>query len=162
VLIGRIVRVGPEGRNSVGQREPGSHAVTMRLPPAKAELIGREEIAVTYPRYLRVRPCQSPAPIPAPSPLALPEPPAPSRRERQAVVTKAEYDQLEDGMSQAAAEAVIGAPGTEISSVVMPAVEGVMEETRTVMLQWQNEDASNMNAMFQNDRLVSKAQFDLP
>jgi hypothetical protein len=56
-LIGRIVRVGPEGRNSLGQREPGSHAVTMRLTPAKAELSGRAEIAVTYPRYLRVRPC---------------------------------------------------------------------------------------------------------
>jgi hypothetical protein len=29
------------------------------------------------------------------------------------------------------------------------------------MYAWQNADGSNMNAMFQNDRLISKAQFGL-
>ena len=29
------------------------------------------------------------------------------------------------------------------------------------MYMWQNSDGSNMNAMFQNDKLVNKAQFGL-
>jgi hypothetical protein len=56
-LIGQIVRVGPEGRNAYGQPEPGSRAATIRLTQAKADLLGKPEIAVTYPVYLRVRPC---------------------------------------------------------------------------------------------------------
>jgi hypothetical protein len=32
---------------------------------------------------------------------------------------------------------------------------------KTVMYSWQNPDGSNMNAMFQDDKLVSKAQFML-
>ncbi len=32
----------------------------------------------------------------------------------------------------------------------------------TVMYSWMNDNGSNMNAMFQNNRLVTKAQFGLP
>ena len=36
-----------------------------------------------------------------------------------------------------------------------------MAGVSSVMYQWVNADGSNMNAMFQNDRLVSKAQMGL-
>ncbi len=36
-----------------------------------------------------------------------------------------------------------------------------MPGIKTVMHQWMNSDGSNMNAMFQNDKLVQKAQFGL-
>jgi len=43
----------------------------------------------------------------------------------------------------------------------MPGVPGVYGEIVTVMYQWQNRDGSNMNAMFQNDSLMCKAQYGL-
>jgi hypothetical protein len=57
VLIGRVVRLGPEGVNAYEQPEAGQRAATVRLTPAKAELLGKPEIRVTYPRFLVVRPC---------------------------------------------------------------------------------------------------------
>lgn len=69
-------------------------------------------------------------------------------------VTMAQYLQLHAGMSLDAAKAILG-PGTEISSGSAPG-------HRLVMYAWQNADGSNMNAMFQNNRLVNKAQFGLP
>jgi hypothetical protein len=40
-------------------------------------------------------------------------------------------------------------------------VPGVIESIDTVMYQWVNSNGSNMNAMFQNDKLNQKAQFGL-
>ncbi len=57
VLIGRVVRLGPEGVNAYDQPEAGQRAATVRLTPAKADLVGKPEIRVTYPRFLVVRPC---------------------------------------------------------------------------------------------------------
>lgn len=75
-------------------------------------------------------------------------------RSRSYTVTRAEFEQLETGMSYQEAVEVIGAEGEEISrSEVMG--------TKTVMYQWTNYDASNMNAMFQNGKLIQKAQFGL-
>ena len=66
------------------------------------------------------------------------------------------FNQLRDGMTVAQAEAIIGCPGV------------VMSETRmsgftTVMLGWDGNGTpgANMNAMFQNDALLMKAQFGL-
>lgn len=36
-----------------------------------------------------------------------------------------------------------------------------MASIETVMYQWVNRNGSNMNAMFQNNKLVQKAQFGL-
>lgn len=69
-------------------------------------------------------------------------------------VTKAEYNSLQTGMTYSQAASVIGAQGNEISRNEIAGI-------KTVMYQWQNGDGSNMNAMFQNDALVSKAQFGL-
>ena len=77
-------------------------------------------------------------------------------------VTKAEYDQISTGMSYSQVSATIGAPGEEMSSNQMPGIPGVMEPISTVMYMWQNSDGSNMNAMFQNDKMIQKAQAGLP
>lgn len=71
-------------------------------------------------------------------------------------VTAAEYRELRDGMTYREAVAVIGFPGVELSRT---SIAGYT----TVMFQWTNPAPaiSNMNAMFQNDELVSKAQFGL-
>ncbi len=79
----------------------------------------------------------------------------------QNVVTKAEYDRIRHGMSYSEVVSIIGARGEETVSNRMEGVPGVMESIYTVMYSWQNRDGSNMNAMFQNDKLMNKAQFGL-
>jgi hypothetical protein len=76
-------------------------------------------------------------------------PAAPDQR-----VTKAKYEALTKGISYADAVAVMGFNGEEMSRVELGG-------TTTVMYSWQNPDGSNMNATFQKDMLVSKAQFNL-
>lgn len=49
---------------------------------------------------------------------------------------------------------IIGYYGEELSSSNIGDLE-------TIMYEWVNADGSNMNAMFQNDKLVSKAQYGL-
>jgi hypothetical protein len=71
------------------------------------------------------------------------------------VVTMAEYQQVSDGMSYAEVTAIIGSPGQELSSSNVAGYS-------TVMYMWSNAGGSNMNAMFQNDKLVNKAQMGLP
>ena len=71
------------------------------------------------------------------------------------VVTKAEFDQIREGMSYEEAARIIGASGELQSSSEIAGY-------RTVMYSWMNSNGSNMNAMFQNGRLINKAQFGLP
>jgi len=70
------------------------------------------------------------------------------------VVTSSEYGQLRDGMTYSQVQAIIGAPGQELSRSDLAGIV-------TVMYSWTNSDGSNMNAMFQNGALVMKAQFGL-
>jgi septal ring-binding cell division protein DamX len=49
---------------------------------------------------------------------------------------------------------IIGFEGTEMSSTEIGGI-------KTIMYSWQNDDGSNMNAMFQNNKLNTKAQFGL-
>lgn len=71
-----------------------------------------------------------------------------------AVVTRAEFDQLKEGMTYAQAREIIGAAGSLDS-------ESTLLDIKTVMYSWMNTNGSNMNAMFQNDKLITKAQFGL-
>jgi len=71
------------------------------------------------------------------------------------VVTMAEYQQISDGMTYDEVTAIIGAPGKELSSSNVAGYS-------TVMYMWSNEGGSNMNAMFQNGKLINKAQMGLP
>lgn len=69
-------------------------------------------------------------------------------------VTMAEYERVQIGMSYKQVKAIIGAPGEELSRTE---IGGIL----AVMYMWQNKDSSNMNVMFQNDAVYSKAQFGL-
>jgi hypothetical protein len=57
-------------------------------------------------------------------------------------------------MSYEEAVRIIGEPGTEIS-------RSDLAGYTTVMYSWSNTGGANMNAMFQNGALVTKAQFGL-
>lgn len=70
------------------------------------------------------------------------------------IVTYAQYDRINHGMSYKQVCDIIGVRGTELSNVNIAGYE-------TVMYSWSNLDGSNVNAMFQNHGLISKAQFGL-
>jgi hypothetical protein len=70
-------------------------------------------------------------------------------------VSLAQYQNLAMGMSYSRAVAALGCEGSELSRTDMAG-------HRTVMFMWQGKSlGANMNAMFQNDALVSRAQFGL-
>ncbi len=77
------------------------------------------------------------------------------------VVTYTKYERIQNGMSYKEVVAIIGVEGREMSRNKMDGAPGVMESLVTVMYGWQNQGGSNMNAIFQNDKLVQKAQFGL-
>ncbi len=79
----------------------------------------------------------------------------------QPVVTMSNYSQIQSGMTYQQVVQIIGTPGTESSSNHIEGVPGVMTSVDTVMYQWVNPGGSNMNAVFQNNKLVQKAQFGL-
>lgn len=66
----------------------------------------------------------------------------------------ANYLRLESGMSYAEAVKILGGSGVEAGRSEVPGYQ-------TVMYKWQGVGLGNMNAMFQNDKLISKAQFGL-
>jgi hypothetical protein len=66
-----------------------------------------------------------------------------------------QYQNLKVGMSYSSAVAVLGCEGSELSR---SQVAGI----KTMMFMWQgNSLTGNMNAMFQNNALISRAQFGL-
>ena len=70
-------------------------------------------------------------------------------------VSLAEFNKVTTGMSYAQVSQILGSGGTENSRTDIGG-------STTVMYTWQGSGfASNMNAMFQDDKLVSKAQFGL-
>ena len=71
-------------------------------------------------------------------------------------VTMAQFSQLETGMSYADAVAILGGEGTVLS-------ESTIGDLTTVMYLWAGTGSlgANMNATFQNDALVVKAQHGL-
>jgi len=69
-------------------------------------------------------------------------------------ITLSQFMKIEDGMSYQAIARLLGRDGTELS-------RSNLGGASTVIYQWQNDDLSNMNAMFQNGQLISKAQFGL-
>lgn len=70
-------------------------------------------------------------------------------------VSKAQYDALQSNSTYDEVVAVLGCHGEELSSTEMAGY-------KTVMLMWSgNSFGGNMNVMFQNGRMMSKAQFGL-
>ena len=64
------------------------------------------------------------------------------------------YGRISSGMSYEQVKTIIGDPGEESSS-------SDLGGTRTVAYTWKNFDGSNALLMFQDDRLISKAQYGL-
>ena len=77
------------------------------------------------------------------------------------LIAKGKYEKVCHGMSYRDVVSILGANGNEISSNRIEGVPGVMDSIETKMYSWANGDGSNMNAMFQNDKLMSKAQLGL-
>lgn len=77
------------------------------------------------------------------------------------IVTFEEYERIEVGMSYKQVVEIIGSNGEELSRNKIEGIPGVMESVETVMYQWMNKNGANMNAMFQNDKLIQKAQYGL-
>jgi hypothetical protein len=69
-------------------------------------------------------------------------------------VTYAGYWAVDKGMTYERVCGIIGTEGIEIS-------RSEIAGYTTIMYVWKNRDGSNMNAMFQDGGLVSKAQFGL-
>lgn len=78
---------------------------------------------------------------------------APAPR-RSSQISMAQYNEIQPGMSYAEVVAILGREGEEMSS-------NEIGGYRTVMYMWENRFGANMNAMFQNDEMVQKAQFGL-
>jgi hypothetical protein len=81
---------------------------------------------------------------------------APVSRIRESTgITLSQYERLQAGMSYEEAVRILGKPGVEIS-------RGDIAGYTTVMYKWDGESlGANMNAMFQNNRMITKAQFGL-
>jgi hypothetical protein len=71
-------------------------------------------------------------------------------------VTLAQYNQLREGMTYTQVVNILGREGVEISS-------SNVGNIRTVMYKWEGTGSigANMSAMFQNGKLMSKAQYGL-
>lgn len=76
-------------------------------------------------------------------------------------ISMAKFLAVKAGMNEAEVVSIIGRPGEEISRNEMPDVPGVTGKMVTVMYGWSNPDGSNMNVMFQDDKLLMKAQHGL-
>ena len=80
---------------------------------------------------------------------------SPASAETTCKVSKAQYDALQPSSSYEEVVSVLGCHGDELSSSEMAGF-------KTVMLMWSgNSFGANMNAMFQNGEMMSKAQFGL-
>lgn len=73
------------------------------------------------------------------------------------VIHLAQFQALKTGMSYAAAASTLGCEGTEMSRLELPDAP----QFATVMYSWKGAGIANANAMFQNDKLINKAQFGL-
>jgi hypothetical protein len=71
-------------------------------------------------------------------------------------VTLENYLKIQTGMTYSQVVEILGEPGEELS-------RSSFGDITTVMYSWKGKGSlgANMNAMFQNDRLISKAQFGL-
>ena len=70
------------------------------------------------------------------------------------IITLDEFERIKEGMSLQTVEAIIGEKGEFISKTNTDGYS-------VAMYQWVNKNGSNMNALFSNGRLDTKAQFGL-
>lgn len=71
------------------------------------------------------------------------------------IATKAEYAQLQEGMTLAQARAIVGDEGVETAGEQS-------EHHNRYVFTWTNHDGSQLEAVFENGKLVSKRHERLP
>ncbi len=76
-------------------------------------------------------------------------------------ITMEKYSRIQTGMSYNQVCQIIGEPGEELATTHVPGIPGVMGSITDKMYGWTNKDGSNFNAMFENDKLINKAQLGL-
>jgi len=84
-----------------------------------------------------------------------------SHREVVKLVTKANFETIQEGMSYGQVVKIIGSKGELNSSSHIDGIPGVMPSISTKMYSWINIDGTNMNIILQNDEVKNKAQFGL-
>ncbi len=77
------------------------------------------------------------------------------------VITRADYDQLRVGMQYYQVVAIFGQEGTEVSRKEVDAFPGRSVPIATKKYSWTNPGGSQVNALFQNDILITSAEFGL-
>ena len=79
---------------------------------------------------------------------------APATETSEPSLTMDGFNRVKNGMTFDQVTAIIGKPSQELS-------RSDLGGTETVMYMWEGSLGANMNAMFQNGKLVQKAQFGL-
>jgi hypothetical protein len=76
-------------------------------------------------------------------------------------ITLAQYHALQDGMHYTEVVKILEREGVELSRSSMPAAPGQPGGYWTFTASWENRNGSNIQVIFLNDRLQSKAQAGL-
>lgn len=76
-------------------------------------------------------------------------------------VTMEKFNRIQDGMSYSQVSSIMGDPGELGASTTMPGIPGIMEKLESKIYMWKNSDGTNMNVQFQNDKVMTNAQFGL-
>ncbi|MED4586688.1 DUF3862 domain-containing protein [Brevibacillus choshinensis] len=134
-LIGLIANMGSD------KQKPAPPAQTASAPapePAKQET--------------PVQPAQTPAAVPVTAPAPAPKP------ENEGTMSKAEFDEIQNGMTYEEVVAIVGGPGEMLSE---SGNKG--DQFYTEMYMWKGEGGigANANAMFQSGKMTNKSQFGL-
>lgn len=75
--------------------------------------------------------------------------------------TLEKFNQIQTGMTYEQVKTIMGDPGSLTTESKTPAVEGVSGEIIIKGYEWQNPDGSNMQIMFMNSQVDTKAQAGL-
>lgn len=115
-------------------------------------------IACTCPKADENKPTNSTATAPAKDSSSETTTGTPLRNETKPAetggVTMANFNKIKNGMRYEEVVKILGKEGEVLS-------ETEAGGYKTVMYKWDGEGFSNLNAMFQNGKLISKAQFGL-
>lgn len=97
-------------------------------------------------------------PITTPNPSNTPTPkpnPTVSPKNNSSKVTLEQFNRLQEGMTYQEVVSILGSEGEILSSSDIAGY-------KTIMYMWEgNSLGGNMNAIFQNDKMISRAQFGL-
>ena len=140
ILMAVIGGLSPKGQKSFKEGAEEGKEAASEISPSPQE----------YPSQT-----SSSTPIPTTTPTQQVQPPAPKTEVKSSMVSMEQFNRIQEGMTYQEVVLVLGSPGEVISSSDIAGY-------KTVMYMWKgNSFGANMNATFQNDKMVAKAQFGL-